>query len=97
MEHDNFANVSWQSDSAGQGASLSSPTPGLDNGGAAVGAPDDGRHGDGQPARNADPLDLAGMEGGVLECTVSSPIKENDGSKDAYVSYLVTTNVSIPN
>ncbi|RDL33309.1 uncharacterized protein BP5553_08748 [Venustampulla echinocandica] len=96
MEHDDFANVSWQSDSAGQGARLSSPNPGVDAGEAAAGNPEDGRHGGGQPARNADPMDLAGMEGGVLECTVSSPIKENDGSKDAYVSYLVTTNTTFP-
>lgn len=31
---------------------------------------------------------------GNLECTVSRPQKENDGTKDAFVSYLVTTNVS---
>ena len=28
-----------------------------------------------------------------LECTVSSPVKENDGSKDSFVSYLITTQV----
>ncbi|KAF7563905.1 hypothetical protein G7046_g212 [Stylonectria norvegica] len=27
-----------------------------------------------------------------LECTVGSPIKENDGTKDAFVSYQITTN-----
>lgn len=31
-----------------------------------------------------------------LDCTVGSPIKENDGTKDAFVSYLVTTHVRIP-
>jgi len=41
-------------------------------------------------------LDLAGVGDGVLECTVTNPIKENDGSKDAYVSYLVTTNTTFP-
>lgn len=30
-----------------------------------------------------------------LECTVGTPIKENDGTKDAFVSYLITTNVCI--
>lgn len=43
----------------------------------------------------ADAIDLAGIGDGVLECNVSSPLKENDGTKDAYVSYLVTTNVSV--
>ncbi|KAF4505724.1 hypothetical protein G6O67_007642 [Ophiocordyceps sinensis] len=31
-----------------------------------------------------------------LQCAVGSPIKENDGSKDAFVSYLVTTNSTFP-
>ena len=30
-----------------------------------------------------------------LECVVDTPIKENDGTKDAFVSYLITTSVSI--
>lgn len=28
-----------------------------------------------------------------LDCTVDTPIKENDGTKDAFVSYLITTHV----
>lgn len=35
----------------------------------------------------------AGHAGEILECTVSEPHKENDGTKDAYVSYLITTEV----
>jgi sorting nexin-4 len=31
-----------------------------------------------------------------LECTVDTPIKENDGTKDAFVSYLITTHVRKP-
>ena len=46
-----------------------------------------------QAGGNADAVDLAGVGDGVLECTVDQPLKENDGTKDAYVSYLVTTNV----
>ncbi|KAI5285394.1 intercellular trafficking and secretion [Ascosphaera acerosa] len=34
------------------------------------------------------------LDDGVLECTVDAPLKENDGTKDAYISYLVTTHVS---
>jgi sorting nexin-4 len=41
----------------------------------------------------ADAVDLAGIGDGVLECRVDSPLKENDGTKDAYISYLVTTHV----
>jgi sorting nexin-4 len=47
-----------------------------------------------QTGYSADALDLAGVDDGHLECTVGSPLKENDGSKDAFVSYLVTTHVS---
>lgn len=43
--------------------------------------------------RFADAVDLAGIGKGFLECTVDSPQKENDGTKDAYVSYLITTHV----
>src|ERR1700760_453353 len=46
-----------------------------------------------QAGENADGIDLAGVGDGVLECTVEKPLKENDGTKDAYVSYLVTTTV----
>ena len=28
-----------------------------------------------------------------LDCTVGQPLKENDGTKDAFVAYLVTTHV----
>ncbi|EHL02134.1 putative Sorting nexin-4 [Glarea lozoyensis 74030] len=41
-------------------------------------------------------MDLAGVGEGTLECTVTQPLKENDGSKDAYVSYLVTTTTNFP-
>ncbi|KAJ5898965.1 hypothetical protein N7495_003709 [Penicillium taxi] len=39
----------------------------------------------------ADAVDLAGIGDGVLECRVDTPLKENDGTKDAYISYLVST------
>lgn len=44
----------------------------------------------------ANAMDLTGIGDGVLECTVDTPLKENDGTKDAYVSYLITTHVGIP-
>lgn len=47
-----------------------------------------------QAGEAADATDLAGIgEQGRLDCIVSSPLKEHDGTKDAYVSYLVTTDV----
>ncbi|RMZ79371.1 hypothetical protein DV738_g3366, partial [Chaetothyriales sp. CBS 135597] len=42
-----------------------------------------------------DATDLTGISrDGVLEVTVDTPLKENDGTKDAYVSYLVTTHTN---
>lgn len=48
-----------------------------------------------QAGLNADEVDLAGIgRDGILDVTVDSPLKENDGTKDAYVSYQITTHVS---
>ena len=48
-----------------------------------------------QAGPQADAVDLAGIGDGRLDCTVDTPLKENDGTKDAYVSYLVTTRVCL--
>lgn len=48
-----------------------------------------------QAGRNADDIDIAGPGAhGRLECTVSKPQKEGEGTQNAYISYLVTTDVS---
>lgn len=51
-------------------------------------------HDEPQAGPLADAVDLAGIGDGVLECHVDTPMKESDGTKDAYISYLVTTHVS---
>jgi hypothetical protein len=49
-----------------------------------------------QAGPNADAQDLAGPgEHGTLECTVTKPQKEGEGTQNVYVSYLVTTDVRI--
>lgn len=48
-----------------------------------------------QVGHTADRVDLGGIGDGKLECTVEAPLKENDGTKDAYVSYLITTRVCL--
>ncbi|KAH6669200.1 hypothetical protein B0J14DRAFT_114673 [Halenospora varia] len=96
QDHDDFANVSWQSDHAAGRPSIPVASPGADVESASSGATNGRRRGSGPLGHNADSLDLAGVGEGVLECTVTSPLKENDGSKDAYVSYLVTTNTTFP-
>ena len=49
-----------------------------------------------QAGQLAGAVDLGGIGDGILECTVDSPLKENDGTKDAFVSYLITTTVGPP-
>lgn len=90
MEQGNFTNLSWE-DGHEHASSVASPR-GEAEGGAAeqndrVGGTSV------QAGRDADDLDLAGVGSATLECTVTHPMKENDGTKDAYVSYLVTTHV----
>ena len=47
------------------------------------------------PNPNSDSVDNAGIgKDGFLDCTVDRPQKENDGTTNAYVSYLLTTHVS---
>lgn len=47
-----------------------------------------------QAGPHADAQDLAGPgEHGMLECTVTKPQKEGEGTQNVYVSYLVTTDV----
>lgn len=92
IDQDNFSNISWHSDrSAGAGASSAAGAGGDDGGeGASNGASRQQR-----PVTNPEvPLDdPTGFGSETLECVVGSPIKENDGTKDAFVSYLITTRV----
>lgn len=92
---DDFDSVSWRNDPS---SDLSRPTTsGTDAEDAQP--PDRDFHGkrrmsvaeEPQAGPLADAVDLAGIGDGVLECSVDSPLKENDGTKDAYISYLVTT------
>lgn len=94
MDND-FDSVSWQND-----PDSDTPRPAT----AGTSQPDETTYGgkssgkrkasnnSAQAGADADPVDLAGIGDGRLECTVDTPLKENDGTKDAYVSYLVTTN-----
>jgi sorting nexin-4 len=96
MDNDDFANVSWQNDGHGnqiQGAEEDF-TDSSDHAGVNQNNAQKGRGGS-HLGPNVDQLDLAGVGSGVLHCDVSTPLKENDGTKDAFVSYLVTTNVSM--
>jgi sorting nexin-4 len=95
--HDDFDSVSWRNDQS----DVSPPnTAGTDVGDHSRMDRDvNGKrrmstaHEEPQAGLLADAVDLAGIGDGVLECSVDMPLKENDGTKDAYISYRVTTHV----
>lgn len=85
-DQDNFSSVSWSenADGAGAGAGGAGPPQQTADGAGGAVPPSTGKV--------ALPDDALG-DGHILDCTVGTPIKENDGSKDAFVSYLITTHV----
>ncbi|GAB1310007.1 intercellular trafficking and secretion [Madurella fahalii] len=91
IDQDNFSNISWHSeqnrDPAAPSTSSSHEPPH---------SPEYSRNRQDDNRASADERghgpDHAGGE--ILECVVSEPHKENDGTKDSYVSYLITTNTT---
>lgn len=84
-DQDNFSSISW-TEHADDPTADPIPSAGQrdQHSGEASGA--------GPRRRDHDPHGLGSEK---LECTVGSPLKENDGSKDAFISYLITTHVSV--
>ena len=95
MDND-FDSVSWRnepdSDHSGP-TSTGNGQPGETTYGAKSSGKRKASHGSAQAGANADLVDLAGIGDGRLDCVVDNPLKENDGTKDVYISYLVTTTV----
>lgn len=96
IDQDNFSNVSWHSDQNHPGASSHPHAGRLD--GQDPDSPDvKPQQPEAANPTNTQPLNDAAVDaalaGEVLECTVSDPLTENTGTKDAYVSYLITTHV----
>ena len=93
MDND-FDSVSWQNE-ADTNTSRPNPAEHHDTYGRSSGGKRKASSGSAQAGHNADNVDLAGIGEGRLDCTVNTPMKENDGTKDAYVSYLVTSHVCL--
>lgn len=79
-DNDNFSNVSWSQHDEPSGSRPYSSD------------------GDGKPTISAGSEVASGAGGHVmgeelLDCTVGSPMKENDGTKDAFISYQITVHV----
>ena len=95
-DHGEFDSVSWQREETHQ-AESSAPFPSNLPERPANERRSDNLASEPHAGEHADGVDLAGIgRDGVLEVMVDTPLKEGDGTKDAYVSYLVTTNVGIP-
>ncbi|KAJ4160901.1 intercellular trafficking and secretion [Fusarium oxysporum] len=77
QQQDDFSNVSWSEHVHDQ---TSRTVPPAEEPGHDMNAPGTGLE-----------IDAPSLGNEVLECTVGTPIKENDGTKDAFVSYLITT------
>lgn len=92
-EQDTFSNISWHSEQPTHAAGPSTSAPGepANSPSYSRSGPNAARTGDDHQAA----LEPGHAGGEILECTVSEPRKENDGTKDAYVSYLITTNVGL--
>ena len=95
MDND-FDSVSWRNDLESDHSRPNTAGP-SDNDGRDFTPGSNGKRRTGNSApqvgQNADRVDLGGIGDARLDCTVDRPLKENDGTKDAYVSYLVTTHV----
>ena len=85
-----FDSVSWQNEG---GSDVSRPKTSQEPSGSSSTPKRNPSGQSNQAGTYADDVDLAGIGSGRLDCKVDSPLKENDGTKDAYVSYLVTTQV----
>ena len=96
MDND-FDSVSWQNDEAETESSRPNSTITTEPGDPVYGANASGKRkvsrSPHQAGSQADAVDLAGVGEATLDLKVDSPLKENDGTKDAYISYLVTTHV----
>ncbi|KAK2797202.1 intercellular trafficking and secretion [Onygenales sp. PD_10] len=96
MDHSDFDSVSWRN--GGPDSDISRPTTSGTDEEPERSSDVNGKRRMSSASEEAQPGhadlghgDLAGIADGVLECTVDSPLKENSGTKDAYISYLVTT------
>lgn len=88
IDEDTFSNIPWNSsnnESGMVGSSSSTPTIEAE-------PPSAQAQHHGADLERLDP----GLSGDILECIVSEPRKEQDGTKDAFVSYLITTHSTFP-
>jgi len=95
MDHDTFSNISWHSEQDAGPAEASTIT--TSHGTSSSDPPPRNTRLEGGRTVEGEDANLEPVRGGeILECSVSDPHKENDGTKDAYVSYQINTHVPFP-
>lgn len=92
IDQDNFSNISWHSEQNSGREPSSAAVNDATSPDFSTSRQDAGLDRDENTHHHHHGLELGHGEE-LLECIVSEPHKENDGTKDAYVSYLITTNV----
>lgn len=94
IDQDNFSNISWHSEQDAGPAGPSTPATEYPRTSRPEG-PDPAVAGTAGTTAEGDDGNLEPGHGAeILECVVSEPHKENDGTKDAYVSYMIATNTT---
>ena len=93
IDQDNFSNISWTSE--GPGPASSSSDAGASRDARGQEEMSNREVAEAVEANYMNQLDAGGLGSEVLECTVGSPLSENEGTNSQFVSYLVTTHVSL--
>lgn len=97
MDQDDFDSITWRNDAQRnnqQEEEVSASADAANKQPSNINGKRKARSSTPQAGRQADSVDLAGVDDGILECSVGHPQKESDGTKDAFISYQVTTIVS---
>lgn len=99
MDHNDFDSVSWRNDGDSDPSRPATSYTDIDNASSSRDDPNGKRRisstGDEVLSPVQDGAFAAALDNGMLECTVDTPLKEKEGTKDVYVSYLVSTHVSV--
>ncbi|EGD91294.1 sorting nexin-4 [Trichophyton rubrum D6] len=98
MDHNDFDSVSWRNDGDSDPSRPATSYTDIDNASSSRDNPNGKRRisstGDEVLSPVQDGAFAAALDNGMLECTVDTPLKENEGTKDVYVSYLVSTHTN---
>ncbi|KAF3491815.1 sorting nexin family protein [Arthroderma uncinatum] len=102
MDHNDFDSVSWRNDGDSDVSRPATSYTDIDNASSSRDDPNGKRRMSSAEDEVLSPTHegaggfMGGLDNGMIECTVDTPLKENEGTKDVYVSYLVSTHVGLP-